>query len=80
MEEIGRRLNKGMTPFCRRSTATGDYVGNFDIIAVERNGTHSEVEVTVVDECSVFRRLAIEFRGFGKFGFFAYGSRTWRPT
>jgi len=80
MEEIGGRLNKGVTPFCRRSTAMGDYVGNFDIIAVERNGTHSEVEVTVVDECSVFRRLAIEFRGFGKFGFFAYGSRTWRPT
>ena len=76
MEEIGGRLDKGMTPFCRRSTATGDHVGNFDIIAVERNGTHSEVEVAVVDECGILGRFAIEFRGFGKFRLFAHWSRT----
>ena len=78
MEEIGGRLDKGVTPFCRRSTATGDHVGNFDIIAVERNEMHSEVEVAVVDECGILGRFAIEFRGFGKFGFFAHGGRrTW---
>jgi len=78
MEEIGGRLDKGVTLFCRRSTAMGDYVGNFDIIAVERNGTHSEVEVTVVDECGILGRFAIEFRGFGKFRLFAHGGRrTW---
>ena len=78
MEDIGRRLDKGMTSFCRRSTATGDHVGNFDIIAVERNGTHSEVEVAVVDECGIHGRFAIEFRGSGKFRLFAHGARrTW---
>jgi len=33
---------------------------------------HSEVEIAVVDECSVLGRFAIEFRGFKKFRFFAY--------
>jgi len=80
MEEIGGRLNKGVTPFCRRATATGDHVGNFDVIVVKCDGTHSKVEVAVIDECGILGRFTIEFRGFGKFGFFAYGSRTWRPT
>ena len=61
-----------MAPLYRRATATGNHVCNFDIIIVERNGMHSEVEIAVVDECSVLGRFAIEFRGFKKFRFFAY--------
>jgi hypothetical protein len=76
VEKIRGGLDERVTPFCGRTTAAGDHIGDFNVIVVERNRTHSEVEVAVVDKRGIFRRLAIEFRGFRKFGFFAHRGRT----
>ena len=54
----------------------GNYISNFDIISVEHNGTHSKVEITVIDEYSILGRFAIKFKGLRKVGFFAHRSKT----
>jgi hypothetical protein len=73
IEDIGGRLDKGVAPFCRGSTTARDHICDLDIVVVECDGTHSEVEVAMVDEDSVFGRFAIKLGGFGKLWFF-----TWR--